>query len=143
MTIWLFWRRIPPEIIILFLIDGLILLTSMYYGIALRYVIGDPYEYGEILPVYPRAITYTVLMLAALSVMGLYDRSVLHERQGHLIRTLASFLIGAVLMLLTGYVVPGLFLGRGSIALTTVLAFTAIAMARYILFRYFDRSTSK
>ena len=138
-----FWCRVPVEIIILLLIDGLILFTSMYYGIALRYVIGNPYEYGEVLPIYPRAIAYTVLMLATLNILGLYTRGALRGARGYFVRFVVSFLIGAVLMVMAGYVARGLFLGRGSIALTTVLALVAMAAARYALFRFLVHDSQK
>ena len=137
MTIRLFWGRIPAEIILLFLVDGLILFASMYYGVALRYVIGNPYEYGEVLPVYPRAITYSVVMLVILISMKLYARGIRRGNPEYYVRLAASFLIGAIAMVMIGYVVPGLFLGRGSIALTALLALMAIAAARYFLFRFF------
>lgn len=143
MTIRLFWRRIPAEIIFLFLIDGLILFASMYYGVALRYVIGNPYEYGEVLPVYPRAIAYTVVMLVILISMRLYARGILRGNPEYYIRFVASFLIGAMVMVMIGYMVPGLFLGRGSIALTALLALMAIAAARYFLFRCFVLDNEK
>jgi len=137
MTIRQFRFLVSAEIILVFLTDGLILFASMYYGVALRYVIGNPYEYGEVLPVYPRSIAYTVVMLVILISMRLYTHATLRGNPEYYIRFVTSFLIGAMAMVMIGYVVPGLFLGRGSIALTALLALMAIAAARYFLFRYF------
>lgn len=137
------WRSVPAEIIFLFLLDGLILSTSMYYGVALRYVIGDPYEYGEVLPLYPRAIAFTLLMLATLGMMGMYKRSILHANPVQLPRLAVSVLIGAVLMVVAGFLLPGLFLGRGSIMISAVLALLTIVTARHVLRRFLSSDTSK
>lgn len=143
MTFWRFRHRVPAGTVLFLLIDGLLLLAAMYYGVALRYAIGDPYEYGEVLPLYPRAIAYSGLMLAILGIMGFYTRIALRGSLTYPFRFMASFLLGAVLMAMLGYVVPALFLGRGSIALTAILACATIAVARYVVPRFVDLEKPK
>jgi FlaA1/EpsC-like NDP-sugar epimerase len=136
----IFQERMSAAILILLVADGLVLLTSLYYGVALRYAIVDPLEYSEVIPLYPRAAVYTLIMLAAFAVMGMYAQTARREATKYYVRFASAFVIGTLLMLIAGHFVQPLFLPRGAILLTALLACALTAGARLVLQRYvFDR----
>jgi len=75
------------------------------------------------------AIFSVVLSLAALA-MGLYSRRLRAGSGGLLIRFSIALLATLVIMAIIFYVVPGLFLGRGLLGLSAVIAFIAFAAMR-------------
>jgi FlaA1/EpsC-like NDP-sugar epimerase len=132
----MFRELTPPAILALLVVDGLVFITSLYYGVALRYFIVAPHEYSEVIPVYPRAAAYTLIMLASFAVMGLYARAAKLGDRRYIVRFVSAFVIGALLMYVAGHFAHMLFLRRGSLALTVILAFALAAGARLIMQRY-------
>jgi sugar transferase (PEP-CTERM system associated) len=83
----------------------------------------------------PRALLYTVVMLAIMTAFGLYG-SALHKRdREYHARFLASFPAGAVVMAIIFYIVPLSALGRGLMALSLLFSFILTAVARDVFFR--------
>jgi FlaA1/EpsC-like NDP-sugar epimerase len=129
-------RNLPASILILLAVDTLVLFTSLYYGVAIRYTVVAPLEYSEVLPLYPRATAYTLIMLASLAAMGMYARSVPPATVKYYVRFVTAFAAGALLMYTAGYFAYSLRLNRGSIVLTAALACVLLAGTRFVLHRY-------
>jgi sugar transferase (PEP-CTERM system associated) len=91
---------------------------------------GDAYQVES-------AIFSVVLSLAALA-MGLYSRRLRVGSGGLMIRFSIALLATLVIMAIIFYVVPGLFLGRGLLALSAVIAFIAFAAIRRAFARLCD-----
>jgi sugar transferase (PEP-CTERM system associated) len=91
----------------------------------------------------PRAALYSAVMLSVMTAFGLYG-SAMHkiDREYH-VRFLASFPAGALVMIITFYVIPASFLGRGILALSFFFSLVFTALARVVFFRVVGNETLK
>jgi hypothetical protein len=111
--------------------------------VALRYTLGRPHEYAEVLPLLPRALAYTAIVLAAFAVLRLYAQGGARVTKGNVLRLCAGVVAGTVLMYVAGFTTSRLFLGRASLALTAVLAGLLAVAARYVVQRWLvERDTA-
>jgi len=131
----IFKHFVPVQILVLVLSDALILVGSMYLGIALRFYGGDTGGLEEILPIFPKAIGYAIVMLATMTSMGLYMRDVAYGSPGYYLRLFISFAGGTGMMVLVFYALPGLFLGRGAFGFTVGFAIIGTVLARGVFVR--------
>ena len=69
------------------------------------------------------SILFGLVMTLSMMAMGLYQSSFRGGSLGVFLRTLIGFLAGAGLLALIFYIIPSLYLGRGVLAIATVLAF--------------------
>lgn len=139
----IFKHFVPVQILVLVLADALILMGSMYLGIGLRFYGGDFSGLDEILPIFPKAIGYVVVMLGTMTGMGLYMRDVAHGSPGYYLRLLISFAGGTGMMILVFYALPGLFLGRGAFAFTVCFAIIGTVLARGLFVRVVNNDVLK
>jgi sugar transferase (PEP-CTERM system associated) len=126
----IFRHFVSVQVLGLLFAEGLMLCTAMYLGIALRFAGGDTYALERILPIFPKALTYAVIMLASMTAFGLYQRDTVLSFRVDFIRYLASLGVGLVLMTLVFYLLPQLFLGRGAFALTIVFSLLGLLVVR-------------
>jgi sugar transferase (PEP-CTERM system associated) len=132
---------VPFSVVVLGAVEILILLGTMYLGVALRFPGGiDPNsELGaQILPILPKALVFAVVMFASIMAFGLYQREQQQSSAGYFGRCVASFLTGLLVMVLIFYAVPELYLGRGAFAFTFLLAFVGHLVARVVFLRLVD-----
>jgi sugar transferase (PEP-CTERM system associated) len=132
MMLRIFRHYIPVQVLLLVLADIVILFGSMYAGIALRFMEGFGSGYEVHLPIYPRALVFTLVMLGSMTALGLYLRDTATDRFGYLLRFLASFMVGLVIMTLLFYAIPGLGLWRGAFGITVVVAVIGTLIARVV-----------
>ncbi len=135
MMVRIFKHYLPVQIILLALLDVLILFGSMYLGVQLRFFVGDLVGLEEILPIWPKAISYTTVLFIVMSAMGLYARDVIEGRWEYYSRFMMSFGLGLLAMIVVFYVLPGLFLGRGAFALTMLFSMLGTVIARGVFLR--------
>jgi sugar transferase (PEP-CTERM system associated) len=83
------------------------------------------------------AIFAGVLSLAA-TAMGLYSRRLRARSVGLLARFVIAVLATIVVMAIVFYLVPELFLGRGMLLLSAVIAFVLFACSRWIFEKFFE-----
>jgi sugar transferase (PEP-CTERM system associated) len=77
-------------------------------------------------------------MLTIMTAFGLHQRDVKQEGEwGSLVRFVASFVAGLVVMLLIFYVLPQLLLGRGAFGIVFLFAFVGTALTRLVFVRLF------
>jgi sugar transferase (PEP-CTERM system associated) len=119
--------------------DAVVLYLSMYAGIALRFWTEEVSAPEALLPVYPKALSYCMMMLATHTAMGLYTRDIVRGNWDYSVRFFASFVLGTALMTLVFYALPELFLGRGAFALTVASAVVFSILARAVFLRVVDR----
>jgi len=139
----IFKHFVPLQVLLLVLADALILTGSMYLGIALRFYGGDSGGLEEILPVFPKAFSYTTVMLATMTAMGLYMRDVAHGSPGYYLRLLIAFAGGTGFMVVVFYALPGLFLGRGAFGFTVAFAIIGTVVARGVFVRVVNNNALK
>jgi sugar transferase (PEP-CTERM system associated) len=143
MMIRIFKHFVPLQILALVLADAVILFGAMYLGIAFRFIVGDTGGLHEILPIYPKAIVFTLAMLGTMTAFGLYMRDVVRGDWGYYLRFLGSFATGTIVMTMTFYMVPGIFLGRGAFALTVLTAMLGAVIARGTFLRIVNHDVLK
>jgi sugar transferase (PEP-CTERM system associated) len=115
--------------------EGLILLLSVYAGVATLGLSGaHGAEPVGLVAVAAAALVFSVIMIAAMTAMGLYDPALRAGPRSILARICMSFLSGLGLMALVFRSFPGLFLGDGVFAVALVCSFSGIATCRLICF---------
>ncbi len=91
----------------------------------------------------PRALLYALVMLGVMTAFGLYG-SVLHKNnREYQVRLLASYPVGAVVMVIIFYIMPASFLGRPIMALTFLFSLIFTVLARAVFFRIVGGKTLK
>jgi len=143
MMIRLFKHFVPAQILFLALLDACVLFASMYIGVAIRFA-GIPLEHvPDILPIFPKALVFTFVMLSVMTAFGLYVRDVPRKNLAYYGRFIGSILVGLVAMAMIFYVVPHVFVGRGAFGLAVAVAFVGTAMNRLIFVRIVDNEVLK
>ena len=139
-----FRHYLPVSLVALGFAELLILCVAMYVAVLIRFwglsaedikVLGMLQTVGPVYPVYPKALTFAIVMAIVMVAMGLYRRNFLHESWQY-VRVIASFILGFAIVTIIFYIIPDLFLGRGVFILTFLLAFGGIMVAR-LLFNQF------
>jgi sugar transferase (PEP-CTERM system associated) len=135
----LFKHYVPLPLLLLAVTEAIILFSSVYAGVALRFMSTDLEGHkGSVGLIFPKAVIFTVVMLIIMTAFGLHQRDVKQEGEwGNTVRFVTSFLVGLVIMLLVFYLVPELLLGRGAFSLGFVIAFVGTALTRLIFVRLF------
>ena len=136
----IFRHYIPRSFIVLALIEFVVLMSSVYVGAWLRFM-HDVQGRAEVEPLAIKAWLFAVIMLAAMIVVGLYQRNFREGMGGMLLRVAISALIGFALMSFTFYTFPNTFLGRGAFGLAFAIAVIAIMLVRMVFFRFVDEET--
>src|SRR3989344_947647 len=140
----LFRHYMPVSLVLLAVTEVIVLFSSMYAGIALRFMTVDTEHIQSVGPVFPRAFAFTVVMFTIMTALGLYYRELKEEGEwGYYARFLASQVIGLVTMLLIFYSVPELHLGRGAFTLVFTIAFMGTACARFVFAKFIDHDVMK
>ncbi len=133
-------RCIPLSLVALAAVEAVILVGAMYLGVAIHHGTTAIAPDTSILPPFPKALVFAALMLAAMTVFGLYRRENHDANAGYTRRSAHGFLASLGLVALVSYVVPGLALGQGVLVLTVVLAFAGHITVRYLFLRLAGRS---
>lgn len=125
-----FRHYIPSSMIWLIIIESIVLFLSVYIGVEIRF----PDSEDKILlletPLWPKALTFTIIMGGSLTAMGLYQRNLISDFASMMIRLLIGFAVGFMLITLAFYILPHLFLGRGVVGITVITAFFGIIITR-------------
>jgi len=132
-----FRHYIPTTFVFLGLIETLILIFSVYLGGTLRYLGADSAVTNDGL-LFVKALLFAVVMMSAMTFMGLYQRHLREGVEGMLLRVAASLTLGFVLLSIVFYVVPDIAFGRGEFALSLVIALLVMVFARFIFTRIID-----
>ena len=128
----IFSHYIPGSLIALVIIEALVLYVSVFLAAELRYF--DEPDKALLIsllePLHYKALAYSILMLGSMTAMGLHTRNIVNSFSSMMIRIFLSFGIGIFVIALIYYVHPGLFLGRGIIAITFIISFVGILFTR-------------
>ncbi|MGD8569427.1 MAG: TIGR03013 family PEP-CTERM/XrtA system glycosyltransferase [Gammaproteobacteria bacterium] len=139
----IFKQYIPVSFFILGTIEILVLVFSVYAGVATRFI-GTWHPSPDLVgQVYPKALIFACVLFICLGSMGLYQRRFRHGIAGMILRLLTAFLLGVVVVSIFQYMIPSLYLGRGASAISFVIAFLLILLIRIIFIRTIDEETLK
>ncbi len=134
----LFKHYVSQQLLLLSIAEVFILFSSMYVGVAVRFLNVHAGHEEVIGPIFPKAVIFTFVMLSIMTAAGLYQREHREEgRLGYYVRFIASFAVGLIVMASIFYFAD-LFLGRGAFSLTFLVAFTGTAITRFLFLRFSD-----
>lgn len=127
------------------LIEGLILFCSVYLGSYLRLgdrlqTQGTDVQQGAI---WPEALILAAVLLICMTAMGLYNKRLRERLEGVIIRLLLAFLIGLMCVTVLYYTFIEMFLGRGVLALSLLIAFCAIVLLRTVFGKALDNPQNR
>lgn len=132
----IFRHYVPIQLILLALLEASIFFGTIYAGALLRF---EPGDINQILPIWPRALVFALVMLACMTSLGLYNRETPQGNWSYYAKFIASFVLGWVAMALVFYVYPSIFVGRGVFGLAFLFGFSATALTRVVFFRVVDQ----
>lgn len=115
------------------MVELFVFVLSVYAGAHIRFF-GDQIAVSHIGDLLPRALVYAPVMTMSMIAMGLYQARLRESFSGIVLRIMASFLIGVAVLAMIFYMVPSLFLGRGALILTFIVAFLLICLTRAIFY---------
>jgi len=140
----IFRQYIPIPFLVLGGVEFLLLVSSVYLGTRLWTFVGDSeIVRADILPVWPKALVFAAIVLLAQISMGLYQRRFRFGRAGMILRIGISFGVSAVTLTLLYYIVPDLFLGRGMLAFSFLVAAVLIICTRFLFMRSMNQDQLK
>lgn len=128
--------------LLLGLTEGIVFILAIYLGAFLRFY-GDLTELESLGSILPRALFFSGVMLVGMTSMGVYQARLREGVSGVMLRTAASFFLGASALSLIFYIFPSLFIGRGVIALAALISFFAVAGVRWLFFKKVDDEVLK
>jgi sugar transferase (PEP-CTERM system associated) len=139
----IFRHYVPAQLVLLAALEAAILVLSIYLAIAVRFAGAETADNLTAGLVLARAALFTTVMLGTMTAFGMFTRESQTGDLGYYIRFLASFAVGGIAMTFIFYLLPGLFLGRGIMALAFLFAFVGTALNRLIFVHVVDMNTLK
>ena len=130
----LFSHYIPTSIVLLMLTELVVLFISVYIGAYIRFYNSENLAHDIQLlgPLDLKAGVFAVIMWLSMTAMGLNARNNVDDFSGMMIRIFLSFLLGLAIIILSYYIYPKIFLGRGVFAFALLVAFFGILISRTI-----------
>ena len=135
MMVRVFKHFVSVQVVLLAVVEAGMFIGALYLGYALRFIGGDFAQASELVPILSKAVVFAAIMLASMLAFGLYQRDVILDGLANLFRYLASFVTGLIIMIMTFYLLPQLFLGRGVLALTALFSFLGLILTRAAILR--------
>ncbi len=133
----LFRHYVNLPYLLLAAFEGAVFLLAIFGAASIRFF-SQPLVLEELGSLWPRAWLFAIVMLLAMMSMGVYQAQGKEGLSGVVLRMAVSFLLGASLLSLVFYIFPSLFVGRGVVALSTLLSFFIILGVRITITRYLD-----
>ena len=116
---------------------------SMYLAVAIRFEEGVSQAQASFGPIGPKAFLFSMVMLASLTSMGLYNPGFRENHAALTIRVAVGFAMGMVVLALLFYVFPYMFVPRGVVALTLGISFGGVMVTRTLFFLSVDQDQIK
>jgi sugar transferase (PEP-CTERM system associated) len=134
-TVRIFRHHVDSAFLILALAEILLLCVAVYAAALIRFQ-GDWHVIAESVGMLlPRAVLFALVHWICFVALGLYLPNLRDGLNGVVIRVLVSMLVGSVLLVLTFYLIPSAFMGRGVLALATALALLLLLTGRLVFYR--------
>ena len=130
-----FRHYVPLNLLLLVLVEALILGGAIYAGVSARFMENGVVP-DELLPLMPKALAFTAVMMGLMTASGLYDLQWQGGVRALLHRLGLSFGLGLLSMSLLFYFFPGLLVGRGAFLLSFGLALLGILLSRALFIRW-------
>jgi sugar transferase (PEP-CTERM system associated) len=125
-------------LVLLAICEGLLLVAAMVAAMHVRYW-GQP---DELLlhstHLYPRALLFGVVLVGALSALGLYQPRLRESWFGLFARHAIGFALGGIAVALLYYIIPQAYVGRGVLGLALLIGFPVVLAFRATFMRLID-----
>jgi sugar transferase (PEP-CTERM system associated) len=126
-------RQTVRWLLLLGVAEALLLGASIYAAAYLRFSGPDESQYVRFLPA--QALVFAVLIMLGLGAMGQYQTYMRAGWFGLLARQAIGFVLGGFALVVTYYVVPQAYVGRGVLGLALVFGFVAVTAFRAVFLR--------
>ncbi|MDZ7654316.1 MAG: TIGR03013 family XrtA/PEP-CTERM system glycosyltransferase [Sulfurimicrobium sp.] len=126
--------------IILFVIEVLILMASVYLGTSIRFFSSTQLFSSPFADIFPEAGAFAFVMVFSMTALGMYQLDYRESFRGTLHRLMPAFALGFGLITLVFYWAPDLYIGRGILGIVLLIAASGIFLTRIIFFRWSDLS---
>lgn len=128
---------IPRTLLQLALLENAALFVAWLAGVWLRFGFRLPYE-----PSFPilvlNGLLFAIVLSSAMLAMGLYQRHGELGSASFAVRFSLALVAGSLALIVLGFVVPALDVGRGILGLSLAVAFGAIVLVRWVFVRAVD-----
>lgn len=125
-----FRHYIPAHLILIMGLDIIVMITSIYLGISVRFLESSSNLPSSLGPILPKASLFALVMMMIMTVFGMYSGEWMAGARAVAIRMIASFAMGFVVMSLMFYLFPGMLLGRGAFLFSLLFALIGVTMTR-------------
>jgi sugar transferase (PEP-CTERM system associated) len=126
-------RQTARWLLLLGVAEALLLGGSMYAATYVRFSSPDELQYVRYLPA--QALVFAVLIMLGLGAMGQYQTYMRASWFGLLARQAIGFALGGFALVVTYYVVPQAYVGRGVFGIALVFGFVAVTTFRAAFLR--------
>jgi sugar transferase (PEP-CTERM system associated) len=93
--------------------------------------------------IWPRALVFSAVMVVSLLSFGLYSARQRARAGGMAVRILTAVGAGVAGLSVFLYLIPGLWIGRGALAIATVLSLVGLAISRVVFHQMVDETLFK
>lgn len=132
-TLRLFKHHVRVPFLLMGITESVIFFLAVYLGVYLR-LDNLSTTITDMAPLIVRAMVFSIIMILSMIAVGLYQARLREGIFGLLLRMVASFFLGTIGLSAVFYIIPNLFLGRGTIAISLLAAFIAITVFRQIVY---------
>lgn len=141
----LFRHYVPESMVVLALGEAVLLVASIYLGVYIRFSeTGLPESDPSVEWLFAKGLLFAAIVAGSMTTMGLYWRHLRVDSLWHIVlRLLGAFLVTILILALLFYVVPELFIGRGALAISLIIAFAGILAARALHYHFADMEALK
>ena len=129
---------VHKQIILLGVIEFCALVAGVYAGAYLRFAGDMDNVFDSIGTMWHRALLVAIVVMLAMTAMGLYHARMRPKRTGIAVRIIVAFLFGGGALVTLFYFVPSLYVGRGALTLALVIAFFLVCLIRFAFFTVVD-----
>ena len=144
-TFRIFRHYLPSAFIFLGLIEALVFLLSFQAAVFIRFSSDRGAIAEHIGPLWPKSITFALIMILSMIALGLYDRASWswEGRSAMILRVFTAFLFAVFPLSFVFYVAPDLSVWRGPALLSFGISLVGVISARLIFFRVVDHVVFK
>ncbi len=141
----IFRHYIPAAFVFLGLMEVVVFILSFRAAVFIRFSSDSAAVAEHVGPLWPKSITFALVMLLSMIGLGLYDRlsCTWEGRSAMVLRILTSFLFAVFPLSFIFYLVPEVSVWRGPALLAFGISLIAVTSMRLIFFRVVDQKLFK
>jgi sugar transferase (PEP-CTERM system associated) len=122
--------------VLLACIEAIELLLIFFIGAGIRFMYWEGTANELLVSQLPGAIIFTLVIIACMAALGMYQLDIRQDFENILLRLLPSLAMGFGIMALTFYLIPDFYFGRGLLAIVMLLALLLLLLVRILFFRW-------